>query len=59
MGLESWETLEDLPTKLKNHSRVLKLRLESLVCLRSWEKAEILGDSLVEIMPESVSVWLS
>jgi hypothetical protein len=56
---EAWELLEDLPTELKNHPRVLELRLESLVCLRSWEKAEILGDSLAVIMPGSVSVWLS
>lgn len=59
MGIEAWETLEDLPTEAKNIPRVLELRLESLVCLRSWEKAEILGDSLAAIMPASASVWLS
>ena len=59
MGLEAWETLEDLPTDAKNIPRVLELRLESLVCLRSWEKAEILGDSLAGLMPESIPVWLS
>ena len=59
MGAEAWETLEDLPTEAKNHPRVLELRLESLVCLQNWPMAEILGDSLAGIMPESVSVWLS
>lgn len=59
MGAEAWELLEDLPTELKNHPRVLELRLESLVCLQKWEIAEILGDSLAGIMPASVSVWWS
>ena len=59
MGVEAWETLEDLPTELKNVPRVLELRLESLVCLHNWPMAEILGDSLAGIMPDSVSVWWS
>jgi hypothetical protein len=59
IGDDAWELLEDLPTELKNHPRVLELRLESLVCLQKWEIAEILGDSLAEIMPASVSVWWS
>lgn len=59
MGDEAWETLEDLPTEAKNHPRVLELRLESLVCLRNWPMAEILGESLAGIMSSSVSVWLS
>lgn len=59
IGDDAWELLEDLPTELKNHPRVLELRLESLVCLHKWEIAEILGGSLAGIMPASVSVWLS
>ncbi len=59
MGAEAWETLEDLPTEAKNVPRVLELRLESLVCLHNWPMAEILGDSLAGIMPDSVSVWWS
>lgn len=59
IGDDAWELLEDLPTELKNHPRVLELRLESLVCLQKWDIAEILGDSLAGIMPASVSVWLS
>lgn len=59
IGDDAWELLEDLPTELKNHTRVLELRLEALVCLRNWPMAEILGDSLVAIMPDSVSVWWS
>lgn len=43
-GDEAWEVLDDLPTGVKNHPRVLELRLESLVCLRNWQMAEILGD---------------
>jgi len=59
IGDEAWELLEDLPTELKNHPRVLELRLESLVCMKNWQMAEILGGSLVAIMPDSVSVWWS
>jgi uncharacterized protein HemY len=59
MAEDAWETLEDLPSDAKNLPRVLELRLECLVCLREWQKAEILGDSLTGIMPQSVSVWLS
>lgn len=59
MGVEAWETLEDLPPGAKNVPRVLELRLESLVCLRNWPMAEILGGSLAGIMPNSVSVWWS
>lgn len=57
MGIEAWETSEDLPVELKNAPHVLKLWLECLVCLRLWEKAEVLGESLAGIMPVSVSVW--
>jgi thioredoxin-like negative regulator of GroEL len=59
IGVEAWETLEDLPTEAKNIPRVLELRLESLVCMKNWPMAEILGESLAAIMPDSVSVWLS
>lgn len=59
IGDDAWETLEDLPTELKNHPRVLELRLESLVVMCNWQMAEILGDSLATIMPDSVSVWWS
>lgn len=59
IGDEAWETLEDLPTEAKNHPRVLELRVESLVCLREWQKAEILGDSLAAVLSDSVSIWLS
>ena len=48
-----------MPTEAKNVPRVLELRLESLVCLHNWPMAEILGDSLAGIMPDSVSVWWS
>ncbi|MCF7787827.1 MAG: hypothetical protein K9N47_16985 [Prosthecobacter sp.] len=59
IGDDAWELLEDLPTELKNHPRVLELRLEALVCLRNWPMAEILGDSLAGILPSSVSIWRS
>ena len=59
LGEDAWNVLEDLPSESKNHPRVLELRLESLVCLHNWPMAEILGDSLAGIMPDSVSVWLS
>lgn len=59
MAVDAWESLEDLPTESKNHPRVLELRLECLVCLQDWQKAEILGDSLAAILPGSVSVWWS
>lgn len=59
MGVEAWETLEDLPTEAKNHPRVLELRVESLICLREWEKAKILGDGIAAALPDSVSLWLS
>ena len=35
------------------------IALEALVCLHNWPMAEILGDSLAGIMPDSVSVWWS
>lgn len=59
IGDDAWEALEDLPTEFKNHPRVLELRLEALVCLRNWPMAEILGESIVRVLPGSVSVWLS
>ena len=59
IGEDAWETLEDLPTEAKNIPRVLELRLESLVCMKKWQMAEILGGSLAAIMPASVPLWWS
>lgn len=59
IGDDAWEVLEDLPTELKNLPRVLELRLESLVCMKNWQMAKILGDSLAASLPDSVSVWWS
>lgn len=59
MGDQAWEALEDLPTESKNHPRVLELRLQILISLRQWAKAEILGDSLAGLMPRSIAVWIA
>lgn len=58
MPLEAWEALEDLPSEAKVLRRVLELRMECLVAVKSWDKAEILGESLAPRFPDSRALWL-
>lgn len=61
MNLDAWETLEDLPAEAKNHQRVLELRLEILCHENEWQKAAILGESLIATLPQSSQAhfWLA
>jgi tetratricopeptide (TPR) repeat protein len=61
MGLEAWETLEDLPAESKNNQRVLELRLECLCHEKEWQKASILGESITATLPQSALArfWLA
>jgi thioredoxin-like negative regulator of GroEL len=53
LGLDAWESLEDLPTEAKKNHRVLELRLEILCHEKEWEKASILGESITAVFPRS------
>ena len=53
LNLDAWETLEDLPSEAKHHPRVLELRLEILCHEKEWQKAEILGESIIAALPRS------
>jgi tetratricopeptide (TPR) repeat protein len=53
MGSEAWETLEDLSPEAKNDQRVLELRLEILCHEKEWQKAVILGESIIAALPRS------
>lgn len=61
MGLDAWETLEDLPAESKNDQRVLELRLECLCRESSWEKAIMLSESCTAALPKSAMAlfWLA
>ncbi len=59
LGLDAWETLEDLPSDDKVNPRVVELRLEILCHEKSWEKADILGESLLRHTQTSALVGLS
>lgn len=60
MGLDAWETLENLPAEFKNDQRVLELRLACLCSQSSWEKAITLGESITVALPRSALAlfWL-
>lgn len=60
MGLDAWETLEDLPAESKNDQRVLELKLACLCNQSSWEKAIILDESITAALPRSALAlfWL-
>jgi tetratricopeptide (TPR) repeat protein len=58
MGVEAWETLEDLPTESKNHPEVLALRVAVLVHEKSWQKAVFLADGVLTAFPALAGVWL-
>ncbi len=55
--LDAWHILEDLPSEVKTTRPVLILQLRILVAVQSWEKAEILGESLDVPFPDSSQVW--
>lgn len=58
MPLDAWEALESLPSETKVLLPVLELRMECLIAVKSWEKAEILGESLAPRFPHSRPLWL-
>lgn len=58
MGVEAWDTLEDLPTEAKNHPRVLELRVAVLVHERDWQKAVFLAEGVLAAFPALSGVWL-
>lgn len=58
MGVEAWETLEDLPQDAKNHPRVLALRVAVLIHERSWQKAALLAEGVLAAFPALSGVWL-
>ena len=45
--------MEDLSPEAKNDQRVLELRLEILCHEKEWQKAEILGESIMATLPRS------
>ncbi len=58
MGVEAWETLEDLPTESKNHPEVLALRVAVLVHEREWQKVVFLAEGVLAAFPALAGVWL-
>lgn len=58
MGVEAWETLEDLPSESKNHPDVLALRVAILIHEQSWQKAVFLAESVLAAFPALSGVWL-
>lgn len=58
MGVEAWETLEDLPSDAKNHPRVLELRVAVLIHEQSWQKAVFLAEGVLAAFPALSGVWL-
>ena len=58
MGVEAWETLEDLPSDAKNHPQVLALRVAVLVHEQSWQKAVFLAEGVLAAFPVLSGVWL-
>lgn len=57
MANSAWEVLEDLPTELKNHPRVLLGRIDVLLHLKEWAKAHQLGESVTSLWPENWETW--
>jgi len=58
MGVEAWETLEDLPSDAKNHPQVLALRVAVLIHEQSWLKAALLAEGVLAAFPALSGVWL-
>jgi predicted Zn-dependent protease len=58
MGVEAWETLEDLPSNAKNHPSVLALRVAILIHEQSWQKAVFLAEGVLAAFPALSGVWL-
>ncbi|MEN3940709.1 hypothetical protein WJU23_05390 [Prosthecobacter sp. SYSU 5D2] len=54
---EAWGALDDLPSESQVHFPVLALRVQILIAAKSWLKAEILAESLTQVMPTNGPAW--
>ena len=57
MWEKAWGVLDDLPDELRAYGEVLSLRLDVLMGLRHWLKAQILCESLIKNIPDRPDVW--
>jgi predicted Zn-dependent protease len=55
----AWETLEDLPSELKQDLGVLHWRIQIQMGMGEYEKASYIGLSLVEQFPEKLGILLA
>jgi tetratricopeptide (TPR) repeat protein len=54
MFLEANDVLENLPTEIKTHPKLLKARLILLMELEKWEEGIMLGESLIKLWPQEI-----
>ena len=57
MGIDAWDTLEDLPSDGKNHPQVLALRVRILAHEREWLKVALLAEGVLSAFPGLPGVW--
>lgn len=57
MGIDAWDTLEDLPSDGKNHPQVLALRVRILAHEREWLKLTFLAEGVLSAFPALPGVW--
>lgn len=54
---EAWEALNDVEPEAQRYFPLVALRLSILIAAKSWLKAEILADSIIQALPENAHAW--
>lgn len=54
---EAWEALNDVEHEAQRYFPLVALRLSILIAAKSWLKAEILADSIIQALPENAHAW--
>ncbi|MES2737266.1 MAG: tetratricopeptide repeat protein [Verrucomicrobiota bacterium] len=54
---EAWEALNDVEPEAQRYFPLVALRLSILIVAKSWLKAEILADSIIQALPENAPAW--
>lgn len=54
---EAWEALNNVEPEAQRYFPLVALRLSILIGAKSWLKAEILADSIIQALPENAPAW--